>query len=91
MQKDEELSTELVDLYKGLFILQTLEDLLAKEMLDDNKYNGVGDITELSNDTTFINLNSHISKKEENNAVLGRKVKIATQLPDPSDFNNLKH
>ncbi|CAG8776084.1 4806_t:CDS:2, partial [Cetraspora pellucida] len=38
MQKNEELLTELVDLYEVSFISQILKNLLAKEMLKDNDF-----------------------------------------------------
>ncbi|KAF0548787.1 hypothetical protein F8M41_025800 [Gigaspora margarita] len=47
MQENEELPAELVDLYGVLFISQTLEDLLAEKMLEDNDYDSDGDNTEL--------------------------------------------
>ena len=55
MQENEELPAELVDLYEVSFISQTLEDLLAEEMLEDNDYDSDGDNTELSNDTSVFN------------------------------------
>ncbi|CAG8669920.1 9282_t:CDS:1, partial [Racocetra fulgida] len=55
MQENEELPAELVDLYEVSFISQTLEDLLAEEMFEDNDYDSDGDNTELSNDTSVIN------------------------------------
>ncbi|KAF0541194.1 hypothetical protein F8M41_005672 [Gigaspora margarita] len=54
MQENEELPAKLVDLYKVLFILQMLEDLLAEEMLEDNYYASDSDNTELSNNTSVI-------------------------------------
>ncbi|KAF0468378.1 hypothetical protein F8M41_025792 [Gigaspora margarita] len=54
IQEHEELPAELVDLYEVSFISQTLEDLLAEEMLEDNAYDSNGYNTELSNDTSVI-------------------------------------
>ncbi|CAG8825127.1 32946_t:CDS:1, partial [Gigaspora margarita] len=54
IQENEKFLAELVDLYKVSFISQMLEDLLAKEMLEDNNYDSNGNNTELSNDTSVI-------------------------------------
>ncbi|CAG8479978.1 22020_t:CDS:2 [Gigaspora margarita] len=54
IQENKELPAKLVDLYEVLFILQTLEDFLAKEMFEDNDYDSNSDNTELSNDTSVI-------------------------------------
>ncbi|CAG8752217.1 46390_t:CDS:2 [Gigaspora margarita] len=54
MQENEELPAELVGLYEVSFISQTLEDLLAEKMLEDNDYDSDGNNRELSNNTSVI-------------------------------------
>ncbi|CAG8635094.1 2455_t:CDS:2, partial [Cetraspora pellucida] len=80
MQENEELSAELVDLYEVSFISQTLEDLLAEEMLEDNDYDSNSDNTELKK--TRRRKKDYKNKNRENNAGSEKKLKLPLALPD---------